>query len=78
MELEQTETVAGKALVYAFDFMEDGFGKSEEMVEFVTEVSVYKAAVGFLAEHGCKRYFTYNMELMIGSRKSEIMSELKR
>lgn len=78
MELEQTETEAGKALEYAFDFMEDAFGKSEEMVVFVTELSVNKAAVGFLAEHGCKRYFTYNMELMIGSRKSEIMSELKR
>ena len=78
MELEQTETEAGKALEYAFDFMEDAFGKSEEMVVFVTELSVNKAAVGFLEEHGCKRYFTYNMELMIGSRKSEIMSELKR
>lgn len=78
IELEQTETEAGKALEYAFDFMEDAFGKSEEMVVFVTELSVNKAAVGFLAEHGCKRYFIYNMELMIGSRKSEIMSELKR
>ena len=78
MELEQIEAEAEKALEYAFDFMEDAFGKGEEMVVFVTELSVNKAAVGFLAEHECKRYLTYNMELMIGSRKSEIMSELKR
>ena len=78
LPLEQIEAEAGKALEYAFDFMEDAFGKGEEMVVFVTELSVNKAAVGFLAEHECKRYLTYNMELMIGSRKSEIMSELKR
>lgn len=77
-KLEQKEEKAGKALEFAFDFMEEAFGSGEEMVVFVTELSVSKEAAAFLAENECERYLLYNNQLLIGSRKGELLSELRR
>ncbi len=76
--LEEREAQAKKALEYAFDFMEHAFGKGEEMVVFVTELTVAKAAAEFLAEFGCIRYSEYSKELLVGTRKGELLSELER
>ncbi|MBO5371268.1 MAG: AAA family ATPase [Lachnospiraceae bacterium] len=74
--LEQTEKLTKEALEYAFDFMEQAFENGEEMVVFVTELTVNKEAAAFLAEHTCERYQMYNQQLLIGSRKRELLSEL--
>ncbi|MBO5302802.1 MAG: AAA family ATPase [Lachnospiraceae bacterium] len=76
--LEEAESAAGSALEYAFDFMEQAFENGEEMVVFVTELTVNKVSAAFLAENMCERYTTYNQQLLIGSRKREILSELNR
>jgi len=76
--LEESETMVEKALEYAFDFMEQAFSNGQEMVVFVTELTLGKEAVMFLAEHTCERYMKYNQELLIGTKKAELLSELKR
>lgn len=76
--LEEFETEAEKALEYAFDFMEEAFQQGEEMVVFVTELTVSREAAAFLAEYTCERYLQYNQQLLIGSRKGELLSELNR
>ena len=76
--LETSETAAESALEYAFDFMEEAFAAGEEMVVFVTELTVGKEAAAFLAEHMCRRYLKYNQELLIGSRRRELLSELNQ
>lgn len=76
--LEAREAEAGAALEYAFDFMEEAFGAGEEMVVFVTELTVSREAAAFLAEHGCGRYLQYSGQLLVGSRKRELLSELRR
>ena len=76
--LEEAEESAGASLESAFDFMEQAFSQGEEMVVFVTELTVNRMAAAFLAEHPCERYLDYNKELLIGSRKRELLSELKR
>ncbi len=76
--LESAEDAAGAALEYAFDFAEEAFGQSEEMVLFVTELTVQKEAASFLAEYTCERYLKYNKQLLIGTRKSELLSELNQ
>ena len=78
MRLENAEEAAGRAFEYAFDFMEEAFGSGEEMVIFVTELTVQKDAAAFLAEYTCERYLQYNKQLLIGARKGEILSELRR
>ncbi|MCI8490466.1 MAG: AAA family ATPase [Lachnospiraceae bacterium] len=76
--LEEAEKEAGRALEYAFDFMEEAFSQGEEMVVFVTELTVSKEAAAFLSEYICERYLAYNRQLLIGSRKGELLSELNR
>ena len=77
-KLIQAETQAAQALEYAFDFMEEAFGQGEELVVFVTELSVSREAAAFLSENVCERYLVYNRQLLIGSRKQELLSEIRR
>ena len=76
--LEDAEKKAVNALENAFDFMEQAFENGEEMVVFVTELTLTPEAAMFLSEHTCERYMTYNEHLLIGKRKREILSELNR
>lgn len=76
--LEDAEKKAMNALEHAFDFMEQAFENGEEMVVFVTELTLSPEAAMFLSEHTCERYMTYNEQLLIGKRKREILSELNR
>ena len=76
--LEDAEKKAMNALEHAFDFMEQAFENGEEMVVFVTELTLSPEASMFLAEHTCERYMTYNEQLLIGKRKRELLSELNR
>jgi len=76
--LEEIESQAERALEYAFDFMEQAFENGQEMVVFVTELTLGKEAVLFLAEHTSERYMKYNKELLIGTKKAELLAELNR
>lgn len=69
--LEDAEKKAMNALEHAFE-------NGEEMVVFVTELTLSPEAAMFLAEHTCERYMTYNEQLLIGKRKRELLSELNR
>ena len=73
---EKVQDEAAAALEAAFDFMEDAFGESQEMVVFVTELTVSPAAHTFIAENGCQRYFRYNKELLLDNRKAALDREL--
>ena len=75
---EQTEKDAAQALEYAFDFMENAFENGEEMVVFVTELTINSESALFLAEHTSERYLKYNEQLLIGTRRAQLLSELAR
>lgn len=76
--LEKMEQKTSQALEYAFDFMEQAFENGQEMVVFVTELAINSEAALFLSEHPCERYTTYNEQLLVGTRKAELLSELAR
>jgi hypothetical protein len=67
-----------QSLEYAFDFMEQAFETGEEMVVFVTELTLQSESALFLSEHTCERYMIYSEKLLAGSRRAELLSELKR
>ena len=75
---EETVDVAMQALEHAFDFMEDAFGSGEEMVVFVTELTVSGETAAFLSENECEKYDRYHRELLIGTTKQQILSEQRR
>ena len=64
------------ALEAAFDFMEQAFAESQEMVVFVTELTVDPVSHAFLTENGCERYFQYNKDLLLDHRKAALQQEL--
>ncbi len=74
----QAELAAGTALEHAFDFMEQAFQTSQEMVIFVTDLTVSTESAAFLAEHPCERYTKYNEQLLVGTRRAQLLSELHR
>ena len=72
----QLDSTNAAALEAAFDFMEQAFAESQEMVVFVTELTVNPASHQFLTENGCERYFKYNKDLLLDHRKAALQQEL--
>ena len=73
---EKAQQTASAALEAAFDFMEQAFAESQEMVVFVTELTVDPVSHAFLTENGCERYFQYNKDLLLDHRKAALQQEL--
>ena len=73
---EAAQNAASAALEAAFDFMEQAFAESQEMVVFVTELTLSPAAHAFITENGCERYFQYNKDLLLDHRKAALQQEL--
>ena len=73
---EAAQNTASAALEAAFDFMEQAFAESQEMVVFVTELTLSPAAHAFITENGCERYFQYNKDLLLDHRKAALQQEL--
>lgn len=76
--LEAIEEKTAAALEHAFDFMEQAFEGGQEMMVFVTDLATVAESARFLAEHNCDRYLQYNQELLIGSKRAELLAELNR
>ncbi len=76
--LEEDEKAAGEALEHAFSFVEEVFENGQEMVVFVTELTIGTESALYLSEHTCERYLKYNEELLIGTRRAELLAELAR
>ena len=75
-ERDAAQEAAASALEAAFDFMEQAFAESQEMVVFVTELTLAPAAHAFITENGCPRYFQYNKDLLLDHRKAALQQEL--
>ncbi|MDD2958752.1 MAG: AAA family ATPase [Lachnospiraceae bacterium] len=73
---EQKIEETAAQLEYAFDFMEAAFGEGQEMVIFITELSVHSDAVWFLRENECPRYYKYNKSLLFEDQQAAIRQQL--
>ncbi len=74
--LDAETAKASQQLEYAFDFMEQAFGEGQEMVVFVTELSIGRYAVWFLRENDCDRYYMYNKNLLFDEREAGLRSQI--
>ncbi|WMJ89029.1 ATP-binding protein [Anaerocolumna sp. MB42-C2] len=71
-------TETGNALEYVFEFMETAFGESQEMVFFVTELTVNFYSSKFIGEYGSEMYTKYNRSLLFEERHMDIMEEISK
>ncbi len=79
-ETEKRETVISEVsenLECAFDFMERAFGESQEMVVFITELTVNFYGAKFLSENECGRFYKYNKGLLASERRAGILSSIE-
>lgn len=76
--LREAESEAEEALEHAFDFMERAYKGGQEMVAFVTELTLRTEAALFLAKHPNERYLRYNEQLLAGTRRAQLLAELNR
>lgn len=77
-KLQSLEDQGIETLEHAFTFMEQAFSDGQEMVVFVTELTITPEIAVFLSEHRIERYETYKNQLLIGTKRAEILSEIAR
>ncbi len=69
---------ASKTLEHVFEFMETAFGESQEMVIFVTELTVNYYSSKFIGTYGSDMYMKYNRSLLFEDRHKEILKEIDK
>ncbi len=69
--------VASESLEHAFDFVEEAFGKGQEMVMFLTELTVNGFSMRFVREHGCERYYRYNKDLLFEEKRRDLLKAIE-
>ena len=77
-KLQSLENQGIETLEHAFTFMEQAFSDGQEMVVFVTDLTITPEIAVFLSEHRIERYETYKNQLLIGTKRAEILSEIAR
>ena len=76
--LSRMEEETARASEFAFDFMEQAFEAGQEMVVFVTELTLNSEAALFFSDYACERYAAYSSRLLTGTRRAELLAELER
>lgn len=74
--LEEESEQVSQALECAFDFVEKAFGEDQELVVFITELSLSYYAIRFISDNGCPRYYRYNRTLLSGEQQREILQQI--
>lgn len=77
-ELEKSEDLASEQLENVFTFIEETLGAGQEMVVFVTELTLNSETAMFLSDNPSEKYLKYNSELLVGTKKEEILSKLRK
>ena len=73
---EEAVEQAGTMLNHAFDFMEDAFGDSQEMVVFITELNTNFYSIQYLKENDCDKYYRYNKKLLFDEQQENVLAQL--
>ncbi|MBQ7712696.1 MAG: AAA family ATPase [Clostridia bacterium] len=68
---------ASDAITNAFTFLEQAFADGQEMVIFVTELTVNRTVAWFIGRYGSEKYFRHNKELLFYERQKELIGEIK-
>ena len=71
-ELRSLAARGTKVLDNAFRFCEDAFEDGDEILIFVTELTVNYHTARFIGHYGCDRYYMHNKELQFAERQAEL------
>ena len=74
--LKAGAAAGGKALENAFTFCEEAFADGDEVLLFVTELTVNYYSARFIGHYGCDKYYLHNKELQFQERQQEILKRI--
>lgn len=77
LALKSKARQAEMKLENAFRFCEDAFDEGDEMLIFVTELTVNYYTARFIGHYGCDRYYIHNKELQFAERQIELDQKIK-
>ncbi len=66
-----------KILNHTFTFCEEAFGEGDEILIFVTELTVNYYTARFIGHYGCDKYYIHNKELQFAERQTELERRVK-
>ena len=75
--MKDSSVEIGKKLSNAFKFLETAFGDGQEMLIFVTELTINRYTASFISRYGCPEYFKHNKELLLYERHKDIIREIE-
>ncbi|MBO5329944.1 MAG: AAA family ATPase [Anaerotignum sp.] len=75
-ELQKLAEKAGHALNAVFEFCENAFKDGDELLLFVTELTVHYYTARFIGHYGCDKYYLYNKELRFEERQKDILKRV--
>lgn len=75
---EQKIRTAGAHLEHCFEFLLECFGEGQELVIFLTELSLNFYSMDYLSNYGNAAYDKYNKELLYQNRRQELLSEINQ
>lgn len=74
--MKERTVQVGERLHALFVFMEETFADGNEMLIFVTELTVNDYSARFIGMFGSEDYNRHNEELMITERRNELQEEI--
>lgn len=63
-------------LEHVFLFLERAFNSGDEILIFVTELTVNTDSAAFIGRYGCDAYFAHNKELLFYERQKELIAQI--
>ena len=75
--LKEKTKAAGEKLENAFRFCEDAFDEGDEILIFVTELTVNYYTARYIGHYGCDKYYIHNKELQFAERQIELEQKVK-
>ena len=75
--LKDMSGAAQDKLSNAFKFLENAFGDGQEMLIFVTELTINRYTASFISRYGSTEYFKHNKDLLLYERHKDIIREIE-
>lgn len=75
--MKDSSAEIGKKLSNAFKFLETAFGDGQEMLIFVTELTINRYTASFISRYGSTEYFKHNKDLLLYERHKDIIREIE-
>lgn len=74
--LKESVKRGSRYLENAFTFCEEAFGSGDEILIFVTELTVNYYTARFIGHYGCDKYYVHNSELQFAERQLELEEQV--